>query len=67
MFMYLILMSSMRNQRTEVLMGVDLMISINFKFHDIQFGMASSFLDNLTTVIFSIMKISGFSDKNFEL
>lgn len=44
--MHLIVMASMRNQSTEV--GVDLMICNNFKFHDMQFGMASSFLDDLT-------------------
>lgn len=51
--MHLIVIARMRNQSTEV--GVDLMICNNFKFHDMQFGMASSFLDDLT-YFFSIMK-----------
>lgn len=44
--MHLIVMASMRNQSTKVV--VDLMICNNFKFHDMQIGMASSFLDDLT-------------------
>lgn len=43
MFMYLIVLTSMRNQRT----GVDLMIIIDLKFHDVLFRMASSFLDDV--------------------
>lgn len=37
-------------------MGVDLMKSINFKIHNMQYGMASSFLNDLTTLIFFLLR-----------